>query len=135
MRYNQKYKYMMTAEQTIKYNKRKRTMLILSVILDLIGMGTYFIPFLGEMFDMAWAPIAGMALYVMYGGFVGVFGGVFVFLEELLPFTDAIPGFLIMWTLKFVILEKKTKKQFMAENELISVDLGEAPSKSLPITA
>ena len=103
----------MSPELLQKYNKRKNLMLALSVILDIVGILTYFVPFLGEGFDLAWAPIAGFAMYIMYGGFIGVFGGMFVFLEELMPFTDVIPGFLIMWVIKYVILAKKTQQQFM----------------------
>lgn len=101
------------AELLKKYNSRKTTMLILSIVFDMVGILTYIIPGLGEGFDLAWAPIAGFALYIMYGGFLGVFGGMFVFLEELIPFTDIIPGFLIMWLVKYVLLAKKSKRQFM----------------------
>ena len=100
------------AELQKKYNQRKNLMLVLSVVLDIIGVLTYFVPALGEGFDLAWAPIAGFAMYVMYGGFLGVFGGMFVFLEELMPFTDIIPGFLIMWFVKYVLLAKRTQRDF-----------------------
>lgn len=95
-----------------KYNKRKSLMLALSIVFDIIGMLSFIIPGAGETFDLIWAPIAGFAMYIMYGGFIGVFGGIFVFLEELIPFTDVIPSFTIMWILRYVLLNKKTLRQF-----------------------
>lgn len=95
-----------------KYNARKNLLLVLSIVFDIVGILTYFLPVLGESFDLAWAPVAGFALYIMYGGYLGVFGGMFVFLEEVIPFTDFIPGFLIMWFMKYVVFAKKTERQF-----------------------
>lgn len=96
-----------------KYNNRKKLMLGLSIVFDLVGMITYLLPVFGETFDLIWAPIAGFALYIMYGGYLGVFGGMFVFMEELIPFTDFIPGFTIMWFMKYVVFGKKTLQHFV----------------------
>lgn len=121
------------AELQKKYSQRKNLMLVLSLVFDVIGILTYFVPGLGEGFDLAWAPIAGFAMYVMYGGFLGVFGGMFVFLEELMPFTDVIPGFLIMWFVKYVLLAKKTQRNFYETkgDPAVSERLSEA-GKRLP---
>lgn len=104
-----------TPELIAKFKKKKNTLLIVSIVLDIIGVLTYFMPAIGESLDVAWAPIAGFAMYILYGGYLGVFGGVFVFMEEMLPFTDFIPGFLIMWLVKFVVLGKRTERQFYEE--------------------
>lgn len=71
--------------------------LISSILLDLVGMATYLFPFIGESFDIIWAPIAGFILNRMYKGTVGKVGGIIVFLEEILPITDIIPTFTLTW--------------------------------------
>lgn len=67
------------------------------IIMDLIGMFTYIIPGLGEFADIAWAPVSGFIFYKMFGGRMGMIGGVLNFLEEIIPFTDVIPSFTIAW--------------------------------------
>lgn len=123
-----------TAELQKKYNQRKILMLVLSIVFDIVGVLTYFLPGIGEGFDLAWAPIAGFVMYVMYGGFLGVFGGMFVFLEELVPFTDIIPGFLIMWVVKYVFMAKKTQRDFYASkgDRAVGERLVTAAGKHLP---
>lgn len=115
-----------------RYEKRKNRLLVLSVLFDGIGMLSYFIPGLGELSDILWAPVSGFALYIMYGGYLGVFGGVFVFAEEALPMTDLVPGFLIMWVLKYVVFAQKTKKAFFADQAPQSARI--QPAASLPVS-
>ena len=117
-----------------KYNSRKKLMLVLSIVLDFVGVATYFIPGLGEGFDLGWAPIAGFVMYIMYGGYLGVFGGMFVFLEELIPFTDFIPGFLIMWVFKYIFFANRTQQQFIESNgQQILPQIETTVAKQLPI--
>lgn len=71
--------------------------LILSILFDLIGMSTFLLPFLGEFVDMLWAPVAGFMMTRLYKGTSGKMAGVVAFLEEVLPFTDFIPTFTLMW--------------------------------------
>lgn len=71
--------------------------LIISILLDLVGMATYIFPFIGESFDIIWAPVAGFILNRMYKGTVGKVGGIIVFIEEILPGTDIIPTFTLSW--------------------------------------
>lgn len=123
----------LSPELLTKYNSRKTLMLVLSIVFDIIGVSTYFLPFLGETFDLAWAPIAGFAMYIMYGGFIGVFGGMFVFLEEMIPFTDIIPGFTIMWLIKYVLLAKKSQTQFAENKGQHTLPSKEEIAKRLPI--
>ena len=65
--------------------------------MDAIGMATYAIPFLGEFGDVIWAPISAFIFYRTFGGWKGAFGGIFNFIEELLPGMDFIPTFTIMY--------------------------------------
>jgi hypothetical protein len=72
----------------------------LCIIMDLIGMSSYFIPALGEFTDIVWAPISGFIFFKLFGGRFGLIGGVLDFLEEILPFTDIIPSFTIAWFIR-----------------------------------
>lgn len=78
------------------------------VLMDLLGCASYLLPFLGEFFDLIWAPISAMIYMRMFGGAKGIFGGVFNFLEELMPGLDIIPTFTITW---FLLYHKKSKKE------------------------
>lgn len=88
----------------------ERRDLILSVVLDLIGMGTFTIPFLGEFFDILWAPISGYLMTRIYKGTSGKVAGVIDFIEEIIPFTDVIPTFTIMWYYTYRIKKQPKKK-------------------------
>ena len=78
----------------------------LCIILDLLGMVTYFFPGLGEFFDVAWAPISAYLFFKMFGGKLGRIGSVLNFLEEIIPFTDVIPTFTIAWFIRKGEIEK-----------------------------
>ena len=79
---------------------KKQPSLAFCVLMDLIGYATYIIPGVGEFADIIWAPISGIIFFITFGGWKGAFGGVFNFIEEILPGTDFIPSFTIMWVLK-----------------------------------
>lgn len=71
--------------------------LLLCIIIDVIGTSSELIPFVGEFTDIAWAPIAALALRQLYGSNV-VFA--LEFAEEFLPFTDIIPLATICWVIE-----------------------------------
>lgn len=70
------------------------------ILMDLVGMLSYALPAIGETFDLVWAPISGLVFYKLFGGRLGIIGGVLDFLEEILPFTDVIPSFTIAWFIR-----------------------------------
>jgi hypothetical protein len=79
-------------------NKQQTTTsLIFCVLMDIIGYATYAIPVFGEFGDIIWAPISALIFYKTFGGWKGAFGGMFNFVEEILPGLDFIPSFTIMW--------------------------------------
>ena len=78
-------------------NKTRNVSLAFCLVMDIIGYATYAIPVLGEFGDIIWAPISGLIFFITFGGWKGAFGGVFNFVEELLPGLDFIPSFTIMW--------------------------------------
>ena len=81
---------------------QKQPPLLLCIIMDLLGYASYALPFLGEFGDVFWAPLSGLIFYILFGGWKGAVGGIFNFIEELLPGFDFIPSFSIMWIIKFV---------------------------------
>lgn len=90
----------------------------LCIILDLLGMVTYFFPGLGEFVDVAWAPISAYLFFKMFGGKLGRIGSVLNFLEEIIPFTDVIPSFTIAWFIRKKELEKVTNTEIKKLNKL-----------------
>ena len=77
--------------------QQKSTSLVFCVLMDLIGYATYAGPVLGEFGDILWAPISALIFYRTFGGWKGAFGGLFNFVEEIMPGLDFIPSFTIMW--------------------------------------
>ena len=84
--------------------------IVLCVVMDLIGMITYFFPGLGEFVDIAWAPISGYIFLKMFGGRLGMIGSVLNFLEEIIPFTDIIPSFTIALFIRKREIEKSLER-------------------------
>ena len=67
------------------------------IVMDLLGYATYAIPVLGELGDIVWAPLSALIFFKTFGGWKGAFGGMFNFIEEILPGLDFIPTFTITW--------------------------------------
>jgi hypothetical protein len=76
---------------------KKQPSLIICILMDFVGYATYAIPGLAEFADILWAPISSVIFMVTFGGWKGAVGGVGNFIEEILPGTDFIPSFTIMW--------------------------------------
>lgn len=76
---------------------KKQPSLIFCILMDIIGYATYAIPGLAEFADILWAPISAIIFMTTFGGWKGALGGVGNFIEEILPGTDFIPSFTIMW--------------------------------------
>src|SRR5947208_14012233 len=81
--------------------KQRQPSLAFCLIMDAIGFASYFFPGLGEFSDAIWAPVSGFIFFVCFGGWKGAFGGIFNFIEEILPGTDFIPTFTIAWAWKY----------------------------------
>jgi len=79
---------------------RQQPSLIFCVLMDLLGYATYAVPLLGEIGDVFWAPLSSIIFFATFGGWKGVLGGFGNFVEELLPGTDFIPSFTIMWLIQ-----------------------------------
>lgn len=79
---------------------QKQPSLFICILLDMIGYASYSIPVLGELGDLVWAPISGLIFFKLFGGWKGAAGGIFNFIEELVPGLDFIPSFTIMWVFR-----------------------------------
>src|ERR1700712_786645 len=63
------------------------------ILMDVIGAAIVVVPPAG----FIWAPVSAVIFYRAFGGWKGAFGGVFSFIEELIPGIDFIPTFTIAW--------------------------------------
>lgn len=81
--------------------------LLLCIALDVVGYASFSLPVLGEFADLVWALVSGFLFYKLFGGKMGLLGGGFSFLEELLPFTDFIPSFTIAWMIRYFGMAKQ----------------------------
>lgn len=80
----------------------KNKLLVKSLMYDAVGMASASIPLVGPFLDLLWAPYAAKKMSAMYPGRKGKLASVLVFLEEILPFTDVIPTFTLMWLYTYV---------------------------------
>jgi len=97
----------------------KNRLLIKGVLFDLAGMATYAIPLVGPFLDIAWAPFAAKKMRDMYPGKKGKLASILVFLEEILPGTDLIPSFTLMWFYTFVWTSATSRKEIILEAETV----------------
>lgn len=93
---------------------RKQPSLLFCILMDIIGYATYAMPLFGEIADIVWAPISALIFFVTFGGWKGVLGGFGNFIEELLPGTDFIPSFTIMWFIQHAKTPKTTRTRIGA---------------------
>ena len=78
------------------------------IVYDIIGMATMFIPVIGPFLDILWAPYAAKKMSEMYEGSQGKIASIIVFIEEILPISDFIPTFTLMWLYTYVFSPKKS---------------------------
>ncbi|MGB7784869.1 MAG: hypothetical protein WBL27_02100 [Salinimicrobium sp.] len=97
--------------------RKKKNSLIKSLVLDGIGMATIAVPLVGPFLDLLWAPYAAKKMSEMYPGRQGKLASAIVFIEEILPFTDVIPTFTLMWVYTYV-----WKKEPAVAGDIIEVE-------------
>ncbi len=94
----------------ITLQPRPMPSLALCLVMDFLGYATYAVPFLGEFLDIIWAPVSALIFMRMFGGAKGFFGGIFNFVEELMPGLDFIPTFTITWFVQYFSKNKEAYK-------------------------
>lgn len=94
-----------------KYNQIKNFKLTCAIMIDLIGMATFFVPLVGEAGDLVWGPISGFLIYMLFPNHkkMAIAGAV----EEMLPFTDFIPTACLTWRIDYVKNKNKTLSEFL----------------------
>ena len=97
----------------------KNRLLVKSLVYDAIGMASSSIPFVGPFLDLLWAPYAASKMSEMFPGKKGKLASVIVFLEEILPFTDIIPTFTLMWLYTYVWKKQPSTKGLIIEAEVV----------------
>ena len=80
----------------------KNKTFIKGLVYDLAGMATVGIPVIGPFLDIIWAPYAAKKMSEMYPGRKGKLASILVFIEEILPGTDIIPTFTLMYLYTYV---------------------------------
>ena len=78
--------------------QRAMPSLLACLLMDFIGSAVILIPVAGE---IIWAPISAIIFWRMFGFRKGFLGGMFSFIEELIPGLDFIPTFTISWLLLY----------------------------------
>ncbi|WBU89177.1 hypothetical protein [Cellulophaga omnivescoria] len=92
----------MTNKKNTKYRD-----LFLGLLFDAVGMLSFSVLGIGEFSDVIWAPLSFWLMTRMYKGAAGKAAGMASFVEELIPGTDFIPSFTIMWFYTYVISGSK----------------------------
>lgn len=82
--------------------------LLICLAIDILGSSSEVIPFLGEVTDILYAPIAATVLRNLYGNNNILFG--LEFAEEILPFTDILPLATICWVVDTYLPESDIAK-------------------------
>jgi hypothetical protein len=94
-------------------NQQKEVSLLFCILMDIIGYASYAVPFLGEFADILWAPVSAFIFYRTFGGWKGAFGGMFNFVEELMPGLDFIPTFTLTWVYNYYKSRKSVGQQIL----------------------
>lgn len=76
--------------------------LLACLAIDLIGDSSFILPGVGELEDLAWAPIGAFALKYLFGS--NIIASM-EFAKEVLPFTDIIPLATTIWMLENVFVD------------------------------
>lgn len=101
--------------QRQRFEKEKQFKLILALGIDFLGMLSYLLPGWAEISDAIMAPFSAIMVYIFFKRKLK--WAAFTFLEELMPFTDAIPSASLAWYSIYVKNEAETIKTFLSEEE------------------
>lgn len=99
----------------------KYQQLLKGLLFDGVGMLSMAIPVVGPFLDILWAPYAAKKMSEMYPGKKGKIASMIVFIEEILPYTDIVPSFTIMWVYAYVFngISAKDLKDTVIDAEVI----------------
>lgn len=89
-------------------HEKNQPSLSMCLLMDFLGVAFLTIPIFGPFAEMLFAPISAFIYMRMFGGAKGFFGGIFNFIEELIPGLDFIPTFTISWFLQYSRRKKES---------------------------
>lgn len=98
------------------YNQYKWRSLLIGILMDAGGLVSFLVPVVGEWFDVAWAPFAAFVMSRMYGKTHGNWSTWLTFTEEILPWSDFVPSFTLMWIYAFILKKKATEQKWLEGN-------------------
>lgn len=78
------------------------------LVMDILGCVFVMIPLVGPFIEMLFAPVSAIIYFKMFGVRRGWFGGIFNFVEELIPGLDFIPTFTISWFVHYANRKKES---------------------------
>jgi len=84
----------------------KKRKLLFGILFDGLGMVSLLLPGVGPALDLVWAPVAGWLMTRMYPGKRGRAAAFLAFAEEILPGTDVIPTFTLMWVYTYLVRKR-----------------------------
>ena len=88
--------------------------LIICIAIDFLGDASYVIPGIGELEDVAWAPLSAFLLSKLFNNNVLTS---FEFIKEVLPGTDIIPVATISWLLQYVFSDTFISNSLQLSNK------------------
>jgi len=86
--------------------KSKYKKLLLSILLDLVGILSYLMPGVTEYIDVVWAPLSAFLITKIFKNKISKYAAVVSFIEEALPFTDVFPTFTLTWLISYLFDNK-----------------------------
>lgn len=97
--------------------------LILCILIDLTGDASFLLPGIGEVEDVAWAPISAFLLKSIFDSNLI---GTLEFAKEILPFSDIVPLATLCWSLQYVFPDSPLARTLKLDGGL-QAQASEAP--------
>ena len=88
--------------------KMETLKLVIALFIDFMGIISYFLPGMGELFDAFWAPLSAILVFIFFKR--KWIWASFTFLEEVLPFSDVIPSATLAWYMEYARKKHHVKK-------------------------
>lgn len=110
------------ASRIKSFRKEKWFKLVICLLLDILGNGSFLLPAFGEFTDIPFALVSGFILSLMftkYGKSRSITLGAINTIEELVPFTDFIPTATFTWFTIFVRNEFQSFEYFIERQDKI----------------
>lgn len=88
---------------------------LICLLMDALG----YVSLLFPVFDLIWAPVSAFVLTRMFPGARGRVAAIVQFIEEILPWTDFVPTFTIMFVVSLFVSDEKDGDSQLLDSDLI----------------